>query len=251
MTGSVTNIWRHPIKGIGVEAIYRVTLDSGRTMPWDRVWAVMHEASKFDASSPEWVSKNNFNQGAKSPAVMAIKAVVNEGTGQITLTHPERPDLIVNPDKDSAVLVTWLKPLVPDNRAQPVGVAKVEGRGMTDQSNPYISIISNASLDALAKAAGQPLKQERFRANIWLDDLAAWEELSWIGKTIRIGGATLRVDAPIGRCVATTANSDTGKVDVDTLAILRENWGHKDFGIFAEVISGGEIRLTDKVEVLS
>ena len=108
-----------------------------------------------------------------------------------------------------------------------------------------------ASLAALAQAAGQSLQQERFRANIWLDGLAAWEEQSWIDKTIRIGGATLRVDAPIGRCVATTASSDTGKVDVDTLAILRENWGHRDLGIFAEVISGGKVRLTDKVEVLS
>lgn len=251
MTGSVTNIWRHPIKGIGVEAIDRVTLDTGRTMPWDRVWAVMHEASKFNASAPEWMSKNSFNQGAKSPAFMAVKAVVNEGTGQIKLAHPDLTELTVNPDDDAAALVAWIKPIVPENRAQPVGVAKVEGRGMTDQSNPYISIIGKASLAALEQASGQSLQQERFRANIWLDGLDAWEEQSWVGKTIRIGGATLRVDAPIGRCVATTASSDTGKVDVDTLAILRENWGHKDFGVFAEVISGGEVRLTDKVEVLS
>lgn len=250
MTGSVTNIWRHPIKGIGVEAIDHVTLQAGRTMPWDRIWAVMHEASKFDVSSPEWMSKNSFNQGAKTHAFMAIKAVVNEESGQIKLTHPDLPDLTVNPDKDPAALVAWVKPLVPDNRAQPIGVAKVKGCGMTDQSNPYISIIGKASLADLANAAGKPLQQERFRANIWLDGLNAWEEQSWVGKTIRIGGATLRVDAPIGRCVATTANTDTGEVDVDTLAILQDNWGHKDLGVFAEVISGGEIRLTDKVEVL-
>jgi uncharacterized protein YcbX len=72
MTGSVTNIWRHPIKGIGVEAIDHVTLTEGRTMPWDRIWAVMHEASKFDRSAPEWMSKNSFNQGAKTQAFMAI-----------------------------------------------------------------------------------------------------------------------------------------------------------------------------------
>ena len=248
---SVTHIWRHPIKGIGVEGISRVTLQAGHTMLWDRVWAVLHEANKFDLSTPVWASKNNFNQGAKTPSFMAIKAVVDEGTGIITLTHPDLPDLAVNPDIDPDALVAWIKPLVPENRAQPVGIAKVEGRGLTDQANPYISIIGNASLAALSQAAGQPLQQERFRANVWLNGLEPWEEFNWIGHTIQIGGATLRVDARIGRCVATTANPASGKIDVDTLALLRENWGHKDLGVFAEVISGGKVAVNDNVKVLT
>jgi uncharacterized protein YcbX len=247
---SVTHIWRHPIKALGCEAISQVALQAGTTMPWDRVWAVLHEANKFDQTAPVWVSKNNFNQGAKTPSFMAIKAQVNEGTGVLTLTHPDLPDLTVNPDVNPDALVAWIKPLVPNNRAQPVGVAKVEGRGLTDQQNPYISIIGTASLGALSQAAGQPLQQERFRANFWLDGLDPWEEFNWIGHEIQIGGATLRVDARIGRCVATTANPASGKIDIDTF-LLRENWGHKDLGVFAEVINGGTIAVNDKVKVLS
>ena len=169
MTGSVTHIWRHPIKAIGCEAIDHVTLQAGRTMPWDRVWAIMHEASKFDPAAPVWCSKNNFNQGAKTQAFMAIKAKFNEASGIIDLTHPDLAPLRVNPDVDGAALITWLDQLVPENRARPVGIATVKGRGMTDQEDPYISLINNASLEALAKAAGVPMQQERFRANIWFD----------------------------------------------------------------------------------
>ena len=41
----VSALWRHPIKGHGVEPVEGVTLTAGATMPWDRVWAIAHEAA--------------------------------------------------------------------------------------------------------------------------------------------------------------------------------------------------------------
>ena len=46
------------------------------------------------------------------------------------------------------------------------------------------------------------------------------------------------------------ANPETGKRDVDTLDLLNE-LGHQEFGVYAEVIDGGEIALGDTVSVLS
>ncbi|WP_419523385.1 hypothetical protein [Lentibacter algarum] len=46
------------------------------------------------------------------------------------------------------------------------------------------------------------------------------------------------------------ASPKTGERDTDTLALLRENWGHQDFGVYGEVIETGDIRLGDIVEVL-
>jgi len=250
MTGSVTNIWRHPIKALGREALDNVTLTAGETLPFDRVWAVLHEASKFDPAAPAWASKNNFNQGAKTPAFMAIKADFDVASGIITLTHPKLPELRVKPDQDPLALVNWITPLVPSNRAQPVGVAKVSNHSLTDQNRPLISLIGTASLKALSQAAGVKLQQERFRANIWFDGFASWEEFEWIGKDIQIGSATLRIVERIGRCVATTADSETGKINIDTLAVLSKEFDHKDLGVFAEVIKSGDIAINDTVKVL-
>ncbi len=52
------------------------------------------------------------------------------------------------------------------------------------------------------------------------------------------------------RCLATTANPETGERDADTLKCLKENWGHQNFSVYAEVLTGGDIRLGDSVEVL-
>ena len=46
MADQFAALWRHPIKGHGREALETVDLTEGRTMPWDRRWAVAHEAAK-------------------------------------------------------------------------------------------------------------------------------------------------------------------------------------------------------------
>ena len=42
----------------------------------------------------------------------------------------------------------------------------------------------------------------------------------------------------------------SGERDANTLKALREHWGHTDFGIRAKVLSGGDIALSDSLEVL-
>ncbi len=88
MTGSVTSLWRHPIKAHGREPLQTVTLIAGQTMPGDRIWAVAHEASKADGST--WVPCANFSRAAKAPDLMAITSRLHEDGARITLSHPSR-----------------------------------------------------------------------------------------------------------------------------------------------------------------
>jgi len=37
---------------------------------------------------------------------------------------------------------------------------------------------------------------------------------------------------------------------VDTLKFLSETYGHKDFGVYAEVIEGGAVQTGDQLELL-
>ena len=85
-----SRLWRHPIKGHGVEAVAAVTLAAGATMPWDRVWAIAHEAARVAPGSHDWVPCANFSRGAKSFELMAIRAEVDEAAGRVTLSHPRR-----------------------------------------------------------------------------------------------------------------------------------------------------------------
>ncbi|WP_282171069.1 MOSC domain-containing protein [Ruegeria atlantica] len=245
MNAEVTHIWRHPIKSHGRESLQTVSVTPGQTMPGDRVWAVAHESSKADGS--QWVPCANFSRGAKAPQLMAISARLNGDT--ITLTHPDRPDLTFNPDGEQQVFLDWVRPLMPADRAASARIIRVPGRGMTDSDYPSISLCNMASHRAVGQKLGSNLSIQRWRGNIWFDGLPLWEEFDWLGREVQIGEAVFHVKERIRRCLATTANPETGVRDADTLGTLN-SWGHQDFGVYAEVVRGGAISVGDKVHPL-
>ncbi len=248
----VASLWRHPIKSHGRETLEQVTLSEGQTMPWDRHWAVTHEASKFDHDNPRWIMCRNFMIGVATPGLAGIWATFDEATKTITLRHDAigshsfQPD---NPD-DWAGFLHWVLPLCPPDKRQPTGIVSAPGRGMTDTPYPTISIMNLATHADVEKQIGRPLETARWRGNIWVDDLPAWEEFDWTGRTIRIGDAELEVQEPIRRCMATAANPHTGVRDADTLGALRDGWDHQHFGVYATVSKGGKVALNDTAKVV-
>lgn len=245
MTGHVAALWRHPIKGHGREALDKVELSRGQTMPWDRRWAVAHELAAADGS--DWAPSAEFSRGSKVAALMAINARCNDAAGTVTLTHPDRPDLTFDPDQEALTFLNWVRPLMPENRAQSARIVRVENRGMTDTDYPSISLLNLASNEVMTQTMGQDISPLRWRCNIHVAGFDPWAEFDWIGKTIRIGTAELHIREPILRCLATTANPSTGLRDADTLGTLNKQFGHQDFGVYAEVTQSGEIVVGDAV----
>ena len=219
-------------------------------MPWDRCWAVAHEASTADGST--WVPCVNFSRGAKAPSLMAIKAKLDEAAQTLTLSHPNRKDFTFQPDDERQLsgFLAWVKPLMPTGRAQSARIIRVPERGSTDTDYPSISINSHASLRRLSESMGVPLSPLRWRGNIWLDGLEPWAEHNWIDQSFRIGTVIFEGVEPVVRCLATTANPETGERDADTLGALNDGWNHQNFGLYARVIQSGEISIEDKLELL-
>ncbi|HCY99309.1 MAG: molybdenum cofactor biosysynthesis protein [Rhodobacterales bacterium RIFCSPHIGHO2_02_FULL_62_130] len=244
MTGRLAQICRHPIKGHGREDLASVRLLAGECLPWDRHWAVAHEAAQIQDG---WNPCVNFARGAKAPALMAITSRLDEASGVVTLAHPDRGEISFDPDaaQDLPRFLDWVRPLNPQDRAQPVQIVSA-GRGMTDSDFPSISVLSTASLADLSVRMGQDLSPHRFRGNLWLDGAEPWAEFGWIGRTLRIGGAVLRLEERITRCKATTVDPETGLVAGDTLGALDQAFGHQDFGVYAVVIEGGPIAVGDE-----
>ncbi len=252
MQARVAHLWRHPIKSHGVEPVRAADFRAGETMPWDRVWAIAHEAAKVTSGSCDWAPCVNFSRGSKSPELIAIRAEVDEAAGTVTLRHPRRETITVDPDLpgDAARLIAWADPISNAERSRPAFVTRAP-RGMTDTDFPSVSILNLASLRALSERFEVPLAMERFRGNIWLEGLAPWEEFAMLGRSFRIGGATFRLRERIARCKATTANPETGRSDADTLGALEAGWGHHDFGVYAEVTDGGRVALGDAAIAVS
>ncbi len=245
----LAHIFRHPIKAHGREALPSVALAEGRCLPFDRHWAVAHEAAMI---MPGWNACMYFTRGAKTPALQAINAQFDEAAGQITLTHPARAPLTFAPDtaQGQTDFLNWVAPLMAGGRALPARLVSA-GRGMTDTDFESVSVLNLSSNRALGQRLGVGLGLDRWRGNLWLDGLAPWEEFDLVGREIAIGAARLKVVEPIGRCRATMVDCATGRIDVNTLDALEEGYGHTNFGVYAVVTQAGTIREGDTAKVIA
>ncbi|MFN4157754.1 MAG: MOSC domain-containing protein [Gemmobacter sp.] len=248
--GTVSYLVRHPIKAIGYEEIGHVLLSPNGTFPFDREWAVAHDAAA--PAQDAWMPNQNFLRGKGSADLMAVSCTADPDARSLTLRHPRAEPLTVAPDDpaDQARLIDWLRPFWPDSRPAPAAVVHVPGVSMTDVPDPFVAILNLASLRDLSERMGQALSIHRWRGNIWLDGLDAWQEFALVGHRLRVGTAVLEVAERITRCRATQANPETGQNDAMTLAALTDTFGHQDFGVYARVVQGGEVATGDAAVIL-
>lgn len=120
-----------------------------------------------------------------------------------------------------------------------------------------ITLVSTASVEELARqgGTGEGLDPARFRMTLEIDGCAPHEEDGWSGREVRIGGATIRVGEPVPRCVVTTQDPNTGLRDFPTLSVIKRYRGVTPdqeliFGVYADVVEPGLVRVGDSVEPL-
>ncbi len=247
MRAALAHVFRHPVKSLGREELDTVTLAPGAWLPGDRLWAVAHERAKLEGGG--WARCVNFLRCTHEAGLMAITARFDAAAGVVELDHPVAGRHALAPEAPGAFegLRDWLAPVWSSDLPAPTGIHAYAG-SLTDNPNPWLSLHNLATHRDVEARAGRDLSIHRWRGNLWIEGLAPWQEFDWIGRELRIGAVVLRVEERIGRCKATDANPETGERDIDMLAVLR-TWGHQDFGVFAEVIEGGEIAPGDLVSV--
>jgi uncharacterized protein YcbX len=133
-----------------------------------------------------------------------------------------------------------------------VRLARPERPG--DPLSEPVTLMSDGSLERLAREAGGPVDPRRFRMLFTLSGCEAHEEDTWEGRLVRLGEAVIRVTGPVDRCVVTTRHPDTAQRDLDTLRLIKGYRGMRgrfiDFGMFAQVATPGTVAVGDPVEVL-
>jgi len=118
-----------------------------------------------------------------------------------------------------------------------------------------VSVLTEASVDELRRVSGEPsIDERRFRPNIYVAGATVpHEEDSWIDRSVRIGGAVIRVRMRDERCMVTTLNPDTGIRDFSTLTMIAgyrtDQPNEVNFGVYATVEQEGDIAVGDTVEV--
>ncbi|HRO15057.1 MAG TPA: MOSC domain-containing protein [Paracoccus sp. (in: a-proteobacteria)] len=251
MTARLARIFRYPVKAIGGEELDEVSLTAGQPLPGDRRFAVLHgdmPGQIVDGALHRWLPKTAFLRGAAAASLQAVRGGWHEE--MLVLTHPERPTLRFDPAGDDGPLIDWLEPLWADSGKAPAARLAEGPQALTDMREPYVSILSLSSLAAVESRLGRPLGLPRWRANLWIDGWPPFHENELKQMPLRIGKAEFKVRSLIGRCAATSANTDTGRLDGDMPRELTAAFHSADFGIYAEVTAPGAIRPGDRVELL-
>jgi MOSC domain-containing protein len=136
---------------------------------------------------------------------------------------------------------------------RPLRLVCADEQGAAIDRTHVVSIISGGSLAALGRRAGVgQVDGRRFRMTIELEGGDEHEEDAWIGGEATVGAARIRVTGPVGRCVVTTRNPDTGVSDLDTLGVLaryRTLREGKSFGcgVCGDVLEEGTVRVGDSL----
>jgi uncharacterized protein len=119
------------------------------------------------------------------------------------------------------------------------------------------TLLSTAALGRLAEELGvDEVDGRRFRMHFGVDGVDAHAEDGWLGRQVRIGEAVVVPRGNVGRCAVTTQDPDTGRPNLDTLRALaryRADVTSEEplpFGVYAEVVEPGRVRLDDVVEAV-
>ena len=148
---------------------------------------------------------------------------------------------------------------------EPVHLVAADTPGDAVDVHP-VTLISSATIEHLRSVTpgGERLDHRRFRMLVEVDGCGVHEEDTWVGRRVRLGGATVRVVGPVPRCVVTNENPDNGLSDFGTLksiaryrgelatdlttpvAHLPDN-GAVVFGMYATVEEPGTIGVGDRV----
>lgn len=140
-----------------------------------------------------------------------------------------------------------------EHAGRPLRLVRADAQGAAIDRTHVVSLISDGSLRALARHVGiDEVDGRRFRMTIELAGGEEHEEDEWIGGELDVGDAHIRVTGPVGRCIVTTRNPDSGVSDLDTLGALagyRTLREGKSFGcgVCGDVLVEGTVRVGDSI----
>lgn len=259
----VAALYRYPVKGFTPEPCEILSvLDEGR-IAGDRVLGIRFA----DSAAPEdaWSRKHEFVALVNTPGLARLQLRFDHETLQLRISLDnavlvdealgDRGRKRIAAAVEDYVLGLDGNPLSPHPERLPLRVVGdgARPRYQDDQAG-LVTLHGRESLAAVAAALGDPgLSELRFRSNIAVEGLAAWEEQSWLGRKVRIGEVEFEAVKPKGRCLATQANPRTGERDLPVLATLISAFPReKPTFAIAMVASGagGPIRVGDRVSLV-
>jgi uncharacterized protein len=250
---SVSALYRYPVKGMSAEAMQRVALRVGDTMPVDRAYAIENGPGRFDPNKPRHLPKINFVMLMRNERLAALHARFDEVTHTLSILRAGKQVASGNlaTPLGRQLIEQFLAAFMGADLRGPPKIVSAPGHSFSDVAAKCLHIINLASVRELERVSGRPIDPLRFRPNVVIDGVPAFAEVGWVGKSLRLGEVEARVFDRTVRCEATNVDPQTARRDTAIPALLQRSWGRTDFGAYATVVRAGELTVGDSVHTPS
>ena len=237
-------LYRYPVKGLTLEPLQSVVLTPGETLPFDRAYAIENGPGRFDPQAPRHLPKITFLMLMRDERLATLRSKFDDASETLTVLRDGKQvarGQLSTPLGRQLIEQFFAAYMKAELRGAP-RVVRAPGHSFSDVAAKCVHIVNLATVRELERVVGRPVDPLRFRANFYLEGVEPWGEFKWLDKEIGIGPARLSVFARTVRCEATNVDPASGARDMAIPAHLMRTWGHQDLGIYAKVLTGGEVR---------
>ena len=261
MSVSISSINYCPVKSISFQTVSDCKIRKNIGIVGDRVFA-FSKGLEFDQA--QLFEKNLNERRGKWNKILTLKnsPVLNKYNfklkdNKLTFTQKNNEILTIDVSKTSEQKLLSNKILELESSLQkPIFLMKNKNIPFFDTSisnktllTHSISLINNQSIEDFKNKTNQEIETQRFRGNIFVDGIEAWEERSWIGKIIKINNISFKVEKNIPRCVAINLKPNTDDNSLNLLQSLKKTYNHFDMGVYLTALDDGPINIGDNISL--
>ncbi|HET7830828.1 MAG TPA: MOSC N-terminal beta barrel domain-containing protein [Candidatus Limnocylindrales bacterium] len=260
ISGGVTRISIAPVKALALVHPAEVQV-TPTGVAVDRRYAILDAQGRLANGKRIGPLVRIRPEAGEDPETLVLHLPDGRAVGGLVELGADVDALFYGAERPARLVLGGYSDALSEAAGQPLTLVRMTGEGdgldRADEGGS-VSIQSTAALQAMAEAAGldEAVDGRRFRMTFTVDGVEAHAEDGWMRRPVRIGDAVVRPGGNIGRCAVTTQDPDTGLRSLDTLKLIAETRGHLlateplPFGVWAEVIVPGRVRVGDAVEPL-
>ena len=259
MSTTISSIHYCPVKSVSFQNIKSCEIKKNIGIVGDRIFAF---AKGLNFEQAKIFEKDPDNRRGKWNKILTLKntPTMNKYNfllkdNNLLLTYKNEKILTINADEFNKYELVTNKILELENSLKdPIVLMQNKNFPFFDTSisnktilNHSVSLINKKSIEDFENKIQERIEIQRFRGNIYIDGVDAWEEENWIGKVIKINDVSFKVEKKIPRCVAINLKPNSDDDSLNLLQSLKKTYNHFDMGVYLTAMTEGEIVIGDKL----
>jgi len=253
----ISKLYFSPVKSLSFQPVNRCKIVKNIGIKYDREIAFTRNADLKFAKELEINSyvRNHKDFLSLKNTITLNKYSFYRDENKLTLYLKEKKIIEINLQNDSEHILLCEKLIEIEEKIRPPTYL-LQNKEFpffdtthSKETHNTISLINLNSIKDLSKSLREEIEYERFRGNIYIENIDPWKEREWIGKIVTINNVRFVVDSHIPRCSATNLKPNT---DINTINLpleINKIYNHSDMGVYLKPLENGLIQIDDKIYV--